>query len=152
MSFISSFDINSVVVPESEIFLYIPASAADAAAVNPNVTRTLLTNSLITFFINTNPVFDNVPRSLPRNPSDYIILDNWVFDNLISADELFAKALRRFATCLLVNTNSCRKLVSSSELAVILDDNLKTTSVSFFIAYFNLLTYEFDSFTFKLLY
>ena len=38
MSSISSFDIISVVVPESKIFLCIPASAAAAAAaaVNPN--------------------------------------------------------------------------------------------------------------------
>ena len=35
---------------------------------------------------------------------------------------------------------------------IILDDNLKTTSVSFFIAELNLLSCEFDSFTFKLLY
>ena len=32
------------------------------------------------------------------------------------------------------------------------DDNLKTTSVSFFIADFNLLSCEFDKFTFKLLF
>ena len=32
------------------------------------------------------------------------------------------------------------------------DDNIKTTSISFFIADFNLLSYEFGSFTFKLLY
>ena len=35
---------------------------------------------------------------------------------------------------------------------VILDDNLKTTSFSFFIAGLNLLSCEFYSFTFKLLY
>ena len=35
---------------------------------------------------------------------------------------------------------------------MILDDNLKTTSVSFFIAELNLLSCEFDSFTFQLLY
>ena len=34
MSFISSFDIISVAVPNLKIFLCIPASAADAAAVN----------------------------------------------------------------------------------------------------------------------
>ena len=32
------------------------------------------------------------------------------------------------------------------------DDNLKTTSVSFFIATFKLLSCEFDNFTLKLLY
>ena len=41
------------------------------------------------------------------------------------------------------------KLVSLSP--ILFDDNLKTTSVSFFIADFSLLSCEFDSFTFKLL-
>ena len=45
-----------------------------------------------------------------------------------------------------------RKLVSSLESPIMFDDNLKTSSVSFFIADFNLLSCEFDSFTFKLLY
>ena len=36
MSFFSSFDIISVVAPAPKIFLCIPASAADAAAVSPN--------------------------------------------------------------------------------------------------------------------
>ena len=51
-------------------------SAADAAALNPNGMKTLLANGLITFFINGNLVFCNGPRSLTRNPPDYIILDN----------------------------------------------------------------------------
>ena len=48
----------------------------DAAAVNPNGIRALLANSLITFFINGIIVFNNGPKSLTRNPPDYIILDN----------------------------------------------------------------------------
>ena len=36
---------------------------------------------------NGNPVFSNGPNSLPRNSADCIILDNWIFDNLISADK-----------------------------------------------------------------
>ena len=76
MSSISSFDIISAVAPEPKIFLYIPASAADAAAVNPNGIKAHLANGLITFFINGNPVFINGPRSLPRHPPSYIILDN----------------------------------------------------------------------------
>ena len=43
-----------------------------------------------------------------------------------------------------------RKLVSLS--LIILNDNLKTTSFSFFIADLNLLSCEFDNFTFNLLY
>ena len=57
MPSVSSLDIISVVVPKSNIFLCIPASAADAAAVNPNGIKTLLANDLITFFINGNPVY-----------------------------------------------------------------------------------------------
>ena len=86
ISSISLFDIFSVIVfceeenegrlrPDANIFLCIPASAADAAAVNSKGIKTLLANGLITFFINGNPVFSNGPRSLPRTPPYYIILD-----------------------------------------------------------------------------
>ena len=61
--------------------------AADAAAVNPRGTKTYLANGLITFFISGNPAFSNGPRSLLRNLPDCIILDNWVFDKLISVDK-----------------------------------------------------------------
>ena len=47
-------------------FLYTPASAADAAAVNPRGIKTLLANGLITFFISGNPVFSNGPRTYPK--------------------------------------------------------------------------------------
>ena len=50
MSSISSFDIVSIVVPDPKIFLCIPASAADVAAVNSNGIKTLLADGLITFF------------------------------------------------------------------------------------------------------
>ena len=78
MSFISPFDIISIVLlllPDPKIFLCIPASAADAAAVNPKGIKTLLANGLITFFISGNPVFSNGPRSLPRKQPDCFILD-----------------------------------------------------------------------------
>ena len=51
ISFISSFEIIKVVFPDPCIFLCIPASAADADAVNPNGINTLLANGLIIFFI-----------------------------------------------------------------------------------------------------
>ena len=82
MTFISSFDIISVVAfgaeeqSDPKIFLCIPASAADAAAVNPKGINALLAQSLITFFIKGSPVFCNGPRSLPRNPADCTTLDN----------------------------------------------------------------------------
>ena len=65
----------------------------------------------MTFFIGGNRVFSNGPRSLPRNPPYCIILDSWDFDSLILTDKLFAKALRRFATCLLINNILFGKLV-----------------------------------------
>ena len=136
--------------PILRFFLCIPASDADAAAVNPKEIEMPLANGLITFFISGNPVFSNGLRSLLRKPPDWNILDIWVFDNLISVHKLFAKALQRFATYLLVNNNLWGKLVSSSP--IIFDDNLKATSDSFFIADFNLLSCEFDSFTLELLY
>ena len=86
-------------------FVCITASAADATAVNPKGINTLLANGVITSFINNNPAFSNGPSNLPKNHPDCIIFDNWVFDNLILADELFAKALRRFEICVLVNNN-----------------------------------------------
>ena len=47
MSFISSFEITKVVVPEPSIFFFgSPASAADAAAVNPTGIKTLLADGL----------------------------------------------------------------------------------------------------------
>ena len=169
VSFISSLDVISIVLlckaedegqlceakeygwwPDPMIFLYIPAPAADAGAVNPKGIKTFLANGLITFFISGYPVFSNGPRSQPRNPPDCIILDIWVFDNLISFYDLPAKALRRFTTWLLVNNNLWGNLVSSPP--IIFDHNLKTTSVLFFIADVHLLSCEFDSFTFKMLY
>ena len=43
-------------LPDPKIFLCIPASATDAAAVNPKGVKTLLANGLITFFMSGNPV------------------------------------------------------------------------------------------------
>ena len=147
MSSISWFDrINVVVFPDPNIFLCIPVSAADAAAVNSKGINILLANGLITFDNKGNSVFSYGPKNLPKILPDCIILDNWVFDNLILADEL----LERFETCVLVNNNWWAKLPSLSP--IIFDDNLNATSVLFFIADLNLLNCELDNFTFKLLY
>ena len=60
MSSFSLFDIISVLLllllllllwPDPKIFSCIPASAADAAAVNPKGIKTLLANGLITFLL-----------------------------------------------------------------------------------------------------
>ena len=42
-----------------------------------------------------------------RNPPDGIISDRAVFDNFISFDDLFAKALQRLGTCLSANNKLC---------------------------------------------
>ena len=65
----------------------------------------VLSNGWITFFIKGNPAFSYGSRSLPRRPPDCIILVNWVFDSLTLVDDLLAKALRRFATCVSVKKN-----------------------------------------------
>ena len=54
------------------LFLCIPTSAPDAAAVNPKGIKTLLANGLITFFVEGNPG----PSNIPRNPPDCINFDN----------------------------------------------------------------------------
>ena len=72
---------------DPKIFLCIPASAADAEAVNPKGIKTLLANSLTVFFIMGNPVFINGPRSLQKDPPDCIILDISIFDQFILVDK-----------------------------------------------------------------
>ena len=75
MSYISSFEIINFFAFNPKIFCWIPASAADDAAINRNGLKTLLANTLNTFFIKTKQVFSNGPISLPRNLTDCAILD-----------------------------------------------------------------------------
>ena len=131
ISFFSSFEIINVVVLDPNIFLWIAASVAYTAAVNPNGIATLLANGLSTFLIKGYPVFSNDPKILPKNPPDFPILCNLVFDSLILAEELFGKALWSFETCVLVNNSLCRKLSSSLESPSTFDEILKITSVPF---------------------
>ena len=74
------------------------ASVADAAAVRPSIP-----NGLITDFSKRNPDFNNGAKNLKNPP--FCILVNCAFDSLISVDVWLAKALQRFATCLLVDNN-----------------------------------------------
>ena len=60
----------------SKIFFIMSGSATDAAVVNSNGIKMLLANGLSKFFIKDKPIFSNGPRSLPRNPPDYIISDS----------------------------------------------------------------------------
>ena len=93
----------------------------------------------------------NIPSEANRNYPNCTILDNWTFANSILADEPFAKALHMFETCILVNNDLCGKQVSSLECPILFDERFKVTSVPFFIADFNLLSYDWDNFTFKVL-
>ena len=73
-----------------------------------------------------------------RNPPNYTILDNWVSENVISADKPFAKALQIFGTCVLVNSNLCGKLVLSLERPINLMKDLKLLQFQF---WFQIFTY-----------
>ena len=75
-SSMSLFDIINVVwpPPDPNIFLCIPASAADEAAINPKGINTLLAHGVITFFIKDNPVFNKGPSNLPKNPLTVLFL------------------------------------------------------------------------------
>ena len=57
-------------VSDPNTFLWTAASVADAAAVNSNDIKTLLSKGLSTFPIKSNPVFFNSHKSLPKNPPD----------------------------------------------------------------------------------
>ena len=76
ISFISSFEIINLIVPDPSIFSWITASAADAAAVNPNGIKTLLVSGLSAFFIEGDLAFSTGPKCLPKNLPDYPILCN----------------------------------------------------------------------------
>ena len=70
---------------------------------------------------------------------------------LTLAEELFAKALRSFEICVLVNKKICGKLFSLLEPPTAFDERFKNTSVQFFIPEFNLLSCQLDNSTFKVL-
>ena len=107
-------------------------TVADAAAVNPNDIKMLLANGLSTFSITGNPVFNNSPQSVLENPPDFPILCNWVSDNFTLAGEPFAKALRNYENCALVNNSLFRKLFSSFDSSTTFNEIFKVTSVPFF--------------------
>ena len=151
-SFISSLEIINVIVPDSNIFLWIAAFVADAGALNPNVIKTLIASGLSTFSIKDNPVFSNGPKSMPKNFPDCPILCNWTSDKFIFVDELFAKPLRSLQTCVLFNNNLSEKFFSLLESPTTFAEILEVTSVPFFIPNSNLLSCELDSCTFKVLY
>ena len=54
--------------------------------------KTFLANSLIPFLINSQPIFANGPRVVPKNLPYCIILEIFVFTHCITTNKLFAKA------------------------------------------------------------
>ena len=150
--FICSFEIINVVMPYSNIFLWIVLSVADAAAVNSNGIKTLLANGLSTFPIKDKPIFSNGPKSEPENFPNDIILCKCVFDNSILADYPISKAIQSFETWVLLNNNLWEKLFSSLESPTTFDENFRVISLPFFMPNFNLLSCDLDNSTFKVLY
>ena len=72
-------------------FFWIAESVAEVAAVNTNGTKILFADGLSIFFIKGKPVFSDGPRSLPKNPPNCAVLDNWVFNNFILAENNLQK-------------------------------------------------------------
>ena len=91
---------------------------ADAVAVNRNGIKTLSANSLSTFLIKGNPVFNDGSQSLLKNPPDFTVLCNWVFKH-------FILALQSFKVCVLVNNNLFGKLFSLLVSLTIFDERFK---------------------------
>ena len=75
--------------------------------------------------IDSNPLISVPVTSYRENPPECIILDNWVLEIFILADEPFTKVLGMFETCVLVNDNLCGKLF----LSVKFDEIFKVNSV-----------------------
>ena len=134
ISFISSFEMNNVVVQDSKLFLWMAISVADAAVYSNNI-KMPLANGLSTVPIKGNPVFNNGPKSLSKNRPDCPILRNRVFEGFALADEPFAKSLWNFESYVLVNNTVCRKLFSLSESPATFDEILIVTSVLFYQFY-----------------
>ena len=88
--------------------------------------KTLLAYGLSTSIIKGKPVFSSGRACLPKNAFDYSC-SNWVFDNFILAEELFAKTLQSFKTCVLVNNNLCGTLFSSLESTATFDQSFFST-------------------------
>ena len=66
-----------------------------------------------------------------KNAPNCIILDRWVFDSFILADEPLVKALWSVQNCVSVNNNLYGKLVLSLDSRNTIDERFKVTSVPF---------------------
>ena len=114
--------------------------------VDPNSINTLLVISLNKFFFNDNSAFVNSPRSLPRNPLDYIILGSWVFEHFMLT------YLQKPCKDLLLVYQSATVYEEVLLLLLILDDNFRVTPFAFLIAGFKLFSCEADNSAFTMLF
>ena len=91
-------------------------------------------------------------KSRKLNLPNCIILDSYVVEDFILADETFAKASRIFEACVLVNNNLRGKWVSLLDLPAAFDARFKDMPVSVLALDFNLLSSELGSFRLTVLY
>ena len=108
MSFISSFKIIKVVVPEPCIFFWIPASIAGAEAVIPGV-KIFFAKATATFING----LANLLNSDPNNHPDWIILEIWALESFKSVDMLLLNSFLSFVLCPVVSNNSWGRSFSS---------------------------------------
>ena len=152
ISSISSFEIIiDAVLERRAFFKKVAASTADAAVVNPNGIKTLLVSCVSTFLADGKPVFNNGPRSLARNPPDSMILGIYVFDNLTSADKLFAKIYKYLKLVNQLASPSARTSFLLNVIPMKFDDSIQVTPVAFSVAGFNFSSFDLENFIFKVL-
>ena len=90
-SSISSIEIISSVMPDSKIVVWIAASGANAAAVYPNGTKTLLANEVSAFFINIKAVLVNGILKLKKTEMSLFFKDLIIF--VLSLISLFVTVI-----------------------------------------------------------
>ena len=115
MSFISSFEIIDVVIPEPCIFFWIPALVGDAAAVTHDGAKILFFKETAIFINGPYILLYNAPKKLPG----WIISDICILDSFISASMLLSNAFLNFIFRLVVYKNSWGNLVPSNILIFI---------------------------------
>ena len=115
ISFISSFEITNNLVPGPNIFFRKPASTTDDVVVNLNSLSNLLASDLSTILTDSKAIFNNHPRSLPRNLTNSIVLHIFDLGNLNLILKLFT-----------------RKITSSFALPIIFSDIRKVISALFY--------------------
>ena len=86
-------------------FFGIPASIAEAAAVNLNGAKTFFAKGIATFINGPANLLNKDPKNLPG----LIILVICALESFKSVDILLLKAFLSFVYCLVVNNNSCGK-------------------------------------------